>query len=219
MKKRVQHLFSALIVLGFLFIAIGSDEDKNEYEYDPKNQISTENSTPIVDKKQTEIDLIEQLNREIASIDKGIDFTEYQESIESIQIGIAIFGAWSKIINEAATSENHEIKNLGIELEKKTKRVQIREFPNFRKAYGKIVNKKLWVENIETEVFGKGNRTIQFTGGIFANNKNKQETQSALSEILHMLRFKRANYKWYKYDDEYTYYEIESKNDDELVSF
>jgi len=219
MKKSIQHLVSAIVVVTFLIIAIGSNEKDEEVLVETNNKSSVESSNPTLSAEKKESDLNEQLKREIASIDKGIDFTEYQESIESIQIEIALFGVWSNIINEAAISENQEIKNLGIELEKKTKKIQTKEFPILRKAYGKIVHKKLWVENIETEVFGKGNKTIQFTGGIFANNKNKQETQETLSEVLHMLRFKRANYKWYKYDDEYTYYELQSKNDDELVTF
>ena len=95
--------------------------------------------------------------------------------------------------------------------------IQVSEFPKLRKAYGKIVAKKLWVENIEVEVFGNNSKTIQFTGGIFANNKNKQETQETLSEMLNFLRFKKANYKWYEYDDEYTYYDLDSKNDNEIV--
>jgi hypothetical protein len=32
------------------------------------------------------------------------------------------------------------------------------------------------------------------------------------------LKFKRTNYKWYDYDDEYTYYSMETKADGELVN-
>ena len=109
------------------------------------------------------------------------------------------------------------LKELGEKLETKVKKIQVSEFPKLRKAYGKIVAKKLWVENIDVEVFGNNSKTIQFTGGIFANNKNKQETQETLSEMLNFLRFKKANYKWYEYDDEYTYYDLDSKNDNEIV--
>ena len=80
-----------------------------------------------------------------------------------------------------------------------------------------LIAKHLPNENIEVEVFGNNSKTIQFTGGIFANNKNKQETQETLSEMLNLLRFKKVNYKWYKYDDEYTYYELDSKNDNEIT--
>ena len=65
-------------------------------------------------------------------------------------------------------------------------------------------------------ILKKKSKTIQFTGGIFANNKNKQETQETLSEILNLLRFNTVNYKWYEYDDEYTYYELDTKRDNEI---
>lgn len=214
MKKRVQHLISGFVLAGFLFMAFGSDDNKKEEETSVEATNKTINTT---EKKQTDIEIKEQLDREISSIDKGIDFTSYKESIELIQLELVLFQVWAKKINEAKSSNNNDIKELGEKLETKVKMIQVSEFPKLRKAYGKIVAKKLWVENIEVEVFGNTSKTIQFTGGIFANNKNKQETQEALSEMLNFLRFKKANYKWYEYDDEYTYYDLDSKDDNEIV--
>lgn len=214
MKKRVQHLISGFVLAGFLFMAFGSDDDKKEEETSVEATNKTINTT---EKKQTDVEIKEQLEREISSIDKGIDFSSYKESIESIQLELVLFQVWAKKINEAKSSNNNDIKELGEKLETKVKKIQVSEFPKLRKAYGKIVAKKLWVENIEVEVFGNNSKTIQFTGGIFANNKNKQETQETLSEMLNFLRFKKVNYKWYKYDDEYTYYELDSKNDNEIT--
>ncbi|HBD25670.1 MAG TPA: hypothetical protein DC020_02425 [Flavobacterium sp.] len=195
-------------------MAFGSDDDKKEEETGVE---STDKIISTTEKKQTDVEIKEQLGREISSIDKGIDFTSYKESIESIQLELVLFQVWAKKINEAKSSNNNDIKELGEKLETKVKKIQVSEFPKLRKAYGKIVAKKLWVENIEVEVFGNNSKTIQFTGGIFANNKNKQETQETLSEMLNFLRFKKANYKWYEYDDEYTYYDLDSKNDNEIV--
>lgn len=214
MKKRVQHLISGIVLAGFLFMAFGSDDDKKEEETGVE---STDKIISTTEKKLTDLEIKEQLDREISSIDKGIDFTSYKESIESIQLELVLFQVWAKKINEAKSSNNNDIKELGEKLETKVKKIQVSEFPKLRKAYGKIVAKKLWVENIEVEVLGNNSKTIQFTGGIFANNKNKQETQETLSEMLNFLRFKKANYKWYEYDDEYTYYDLDSKNDNEIV--
>lgn len=214
MKKRVQHLISGFVLAGFLFMAFGSDDDKKEEETSVE---VTDKTIITTEKKLTDVEIKEQLEREISSIDKGIDFSSYKESIESIQLELVLFQVWAKKINEAKSSNNNDIKELGEKLETKVKKIQVSEFPKLRKAYGKIVAKKLWVENIEVEVFGNNSKTIQFTGGIFANNKNKQETQETLSEMLNLLRFKKVNYKWYKYDDEYTYYELDSKNDNEIT--
>ena len=214
MKKRVQHLISGFVLAGFLFMAFGSDDDKKEEETSVE---VTDKTIITTEKKLTDVEIKEQLEREISSIDKGIDFSSYKESIESIQLELVLFQVWAKKINEAKSSNNNDIKELGEKLETKVKKIQVSEFPKLRKAYGKIVAKKLWVENIEVEVFGNNSKTIQFTGGIFANNKSKQETQETLSEMLNFLRFKKVNYKWYKYDDEYTYYELDSKNDNEIT--
>lgn len=216
MKKNAKHIFSALLFLGFLFMAVGSDDDKKEEEISFEANNSTLN---LKDEKQTETEIIEQLQREINSIEKGIDFSQYKESVESIQLEVALFLVWGNKINEALSSENKEINELGNRLKAKVEKIQKDEYPKLRKAYGKIVAKNLWVENIEVEVFGNNSKTIQFTSGIFANNKNKQETQNTLSEILNLLRFNRVNYKWYKYDDEYTYYELNTLKDNEISEY
>jgi hypothetical protein len=221
-RKNINHKilkFGCLpIILIFvltIIISIFSD-DKNS----KKKNIEEKNIEIITSKIESNDEkLKEQLIREIEFINKGIDFSNYRDEIQSIQMEIILFGAWAKNIEEAKSSDNDEIKKLGEKLEIKVKNIQIKEFPILRKSYCKAIYQKLWIENIETSILGKGNKTIQFTGGIFANNKNKQETQNTLSDILRQFRFKRVNYKWYEYDDDFTYYEIDTPNDDELVTF
>lgn len=216
MKRKVQHLFSALTLAGFIFIAFGSGDD------DVKTDTTTESfsSTSSTEEKTKDIpNQIAQLKREIASIEEGVNFSTYRNTVEATQMELVLFAAWAKTINEALSSENDEVKTLGKELEKKVKNIQIKEFPVLRKAYAKAIYHKLWEQNIETQVLGNKNKTIQFTGGYFANNGNKAQTQQTLQEALKMFRFSKVNYKWYKYDNEYSYYEIDSPNDSELMSF
>ncbi|OXA79130.1 hypothetical protein SAMN05444397_102371 [Flavobacterium aquidurense] len=218
MKRKVQHLFSALTFAGFIFIAFGSGDDvKDDASIEALANESISSTTQ--DKTESIPDQITYLKREIISIDKGVDFSSYRSTVEATQLELVLFAAWAKTINEALTSHNSEVRTLGKELENKVKNIQIKEFPILRKAYQKAIYQKLWEENIETEVIGKKYKTIQFTGGYFANNGNKAQTQEALSEALKMFRFTKVNYKWYKYDDEYTYYEMDSPNDSELMSF
>ncbi|KAF2517192.1 hypothetical protein [Flavobacterium foetidum] len=216
MKRKVQHLFSALILAGFIMIAFGSGDDETKSE----SSTDTLTSTPSAAEKEKDIpSQIAQLKRELASIEKGVDFSTYRNTVEAAQMELVLFAAWAKTINEALVSENSEVQALGKELEKKVKNIQIREFPILRKAYTKAIYQKLWKENIETEILGKKNKTIQFTGGYFADNGNKAQTQETLQEALKMFRFTRVNYKWYKYDNDYTYYEIDSPIDSELMTF
>ena len=50
MKRKVQHLFSALALAGFIFIAFGSgDDEKRKYEYNSTEVVNSESSKPDVE--------------------------------------------------------------------------------------------------------------------------------------------------------------------------
>jgi len=169
-------------------------------------------------KKEEIVRQKEQLEREIKSIEKGIKFAD-GNSIEEIQMDIVVFGTWAKLITESKESENAEIINLGKKLKSKVSRIQIKEFPNLRKQYAKIVAEKMWENDIEVSANGTGKKYINFSGGVFAANKNKKKFQIQVQEILKMFRFKQARYRWYKEESEYTYYTIYEGKDSELVTF
>ena len=160
----------------------------------------------------------EQLEREIKSIDKGVKFAD-GNSIDALQLDIVVFASWAKMVKEAEESKDTEIKNLGKKLKSKVSRTQIREFPNLRKQYAKIVAKKMWENDIEVSANGTGKKNINFSGGVFAANKNKKEFQTQVQEVLNMFRFKQARYRWYKGENEYTYYTIYEGKDSEPVTF
>lgn len=185
-----------------------SDEEKRISEVEKAEKAKKEE---IVRQK-------EQLEREIKSIEKGIKFAD-GNSIDALQMDIVVFGTWSKLITESEESENVEIKNLGKKLKSKVSRIQIKEFPNLRKQYAKIVAEKMWENDIEVSANGNGRKYINFTGGVFAANKNKKDFQTQVQEVLKMFRFKQARYRWYKGESEYTYYTIYEGKDSELVTF
>jgi hypothetical protein len=176
-----------------------------------------QNSIALIEKAKKELDDFKvQLNREIESI-KTFDGHKYKDEVTSIQMEIVLFGAWTKFIKDAEKHTNKEINRLGQSLKSKVISLQKAEFPKMRKSYGDIIKQKLWVENIKVKAIDNGYSTLEFEGGIFASNKNKQDFQNTLSEILNLLRFKRINYKWYEYDDEYTYYSLKTLQDGELT--
>lgn len=171
-------------------------------------------------KKKKEEQLLkqkEQLEREIKSIDTGIKFAN-GSSIEELQIDLILFASWAKIIQEATESNNLEIQNLGKKLNSKVTKIQIKEFPNLRKKYAKIISNKIWEHDIEVYLNGTGKRYINFTGGIFAANKNKKDFQNQIHEALKMFRFKQSRYRWYKGESEYTIWSIYEGKDSDPVS-
>ncbi|KGL59037.1 hypothetical protein [Polaribacter sp. Hel1_85] len=177
------------------------------------NELKAENA-----KKDELLKQKEQLEREIKSIDEGIKFAD-GNSIDELQMDIVVFATWAKIIKESEESKETEIKNLGKKLKAKVSRIQIREFPNLRKQYAKIVANKMWENDIEVSANGTGKRYINFSGGVFAANKNKKEFQTQVQEVLNMFRFKQARYRWYKGESEYTYYTMYEGKDSEPVTF
>ncbi len=170
------------------------------------------------EKKEQLLKQKEQLQRELKSINDGIELSD-GNSIEELQMDIVLFASWAKIIKEAEKSEDIEIKKLGKKLKLKVSKIQIKEFPNLRNKYAKIVAQKMWENDIEVYANGTGKKYINFTGGVFAANKNKKDFQIQVQEILRMFRFKQSRYRWYKGEDEYTYYTIYEGKDSEPVTF
>ena len=99
------------------------------------------------------------------------------------------------------------------ELAQKAKSLQIKFFPVIRKNYVAMHKHKMWENNID--IRQNGSTTLELSGGIFANNKNIQDTYEMTREALELMRFKRLNFRWYKGADEYTYYNINGPKDSE----
>jgi hypothetical protein len=116
-----------------------------------------------------------------------------------------------------------ELKKLIAPARNKLKNEQRMNFPILRKEYAKSISELFWRENIEVEARGNGNTRLEITSGRFASNANKEDFQKDLNEagvvnVVKLLRFKRIAYKWYKHDDEYTYYQYDTPADDAEVT-
>ncbi|WAC03378.1 hypothetical protein N7U66_07550 [Lacinutrix neustonica] len=170
-------------------------------------------------RETNEIEQKKQLEREIAAITEGVDFSSYKGSVDALQMELILFGAWAKIIEDGEKYEAPEIRKLAKTLKNKVVNLQVREFPKMRKEYAKIMADKLWSNDINVYSSGFGSTYINLTGGIFAANKNKKDFQNQIRESLKMYRFKQARYRWYKGDDEYTYWSLEPEKDTQLVTF
>lgn len=169
--------------------------------------------------KSKEQERKEQLEREIKSINEGVDFSTYRGTVEALQLELLLFGMWANIVRENKNSENLELKKLANTLKSKARRVQVKEFPKLRKEYAKVVADKIWENDIEVYANGKGRKFINFTGGVFAANKNKKDWNNQVYEILKMLRFTQSRYRWYKNANEFTYWSIYKGKDSDLVTF
>jgi hypothetical protein len=122
------------------------------------------------------------------------------------------------MVNKADSSDLPETNTLGKKLRDNVVKRQKKDFPLLRKRYAEVIASKLWENDIEVTVSGKRNEYINFTGGMFATNKNIGEVQKTLSSILQQFRFKQARYRWYKGDDDYTSFTLESEADDKVTT-
>lgn len=190
-------------------------EENKKYVNDSLIKAETKKQDSLTAIKEVD-DFKALLEREIKSFNE-FDGTKYKGDLESIQIEIALFVFWANNIKKTEKHNDNEIVKLGKTLKTKTIALQTIEFPKLRYSYGKLLGSKLWVENIKAKTKGVGYSVLEFEGAFFANNKNIQTTQKSLSEMLEILRFKRVNYKWYKYDNEYTYYSLNTLQDGALV--
>lgn len=160
---------------------------------------------------------VAQINREI---DGFSDFNprEYTDSQTSLGVGLGLLTAMTKIYEEGEdlplTSEQEALRQ---QFKAKLIQTQKKALPIFRDAYGPVMLKDLWEHDASARTFGSNFTTVEFVAGMFAANRNIKQFQESVSNSLHQLRFKQARYKWYKEDDEYTYYTLDTFSDDELI--
>lgn len=187
---------------------INAEEDRKKSEAAAKKQIE-------LTEQERVRKALERINKEIDSITK-YDWSAYRDSVTSIQIEIALFSAYASLVDEYINDVNPTVKKAAIQFKARVSALQKKEFPKMRKSYADLVGATMWEHNIKVATLWNSNSTIELVWGIFANNKNVKESYLLLSDMLKALRFDRVNFKWYKYDDEYNYYDIESSPDDKV---
>lgn len=218
-QKPKQYGCGTLIVVvllgGFLvYLLTGNKTSSTKPSSQSAKSVTAQPAKTQAEKKE---DYIAKLKREIDGLDK-YKVDTYLESKDSIILGMALFSAWAMIAEEGEQfTLSDEEKALLKRFKMTVSSVQSKAFPRLRDAYGPAVRKALWEHDISAKTFGAGFRTIEFVGGVFAANRNIKEFQTNISDVLHQLRFKQSQYKWYKGADEYTYYDIKSHADTKLI--
>jgi len=166
----------------------------------------------------TQEDYLEQVRRELKSLSK-FSVRTHTKSKDSIMTCLLLFGSWTLIVEEAAgyRIESKEHLDLVSKMKKEVRRVQRLAFPKLRDAYGPLVRKDLWEDDMSAKTFGARFTVIEFVGRAFAANRNIKKWNQRVRETLRMLRFKQVRYKWIKSATEYTYFTLDAKPDDALI--
>lgn len=128
---------------------------------------------------------------------------KYHGEVDEMASTAREFTHYARIYNVYIESDVDSISNAAKKLKTTLQKTQKQIFPILRKSYTNFAKRKLWEEDITVN---SNNKTITFTGGIFAANKNMQSFHDGIYDMLYLLRFSKANYKWYKNASEYTIY-------------
>jgi hypothetical protein len=206
MKKPIIITLIIIIVFAFIVVKCEQEREKNTQWMDKMDNNYSANENKL---SKEEI-LLNDLKMSLKSI-KSFNPSKYDK-----EVTIGFFENWGEIIREAENNKIDSIKKMGRELKEIVVKIQKEELPMLRYLYAKNLKEKLWENNIDVKEFGKNSTTLEFIGGFFANNKNKKDFQNEIRDIVHKLRFKQVNYKWIEFDEEYTYYTMNTKNDEEL---
>lgn len=166
---------------------------------------------------KSEVDqYLEQLDRELASM-PGVSASKYTGTVDEINIGLILIGTWNLVYEKGASlSLDPDGQKKRQRFKEMLKRKQAEMFPVLRDAYGPAMRTQLWEADGSARTFGAGYRTVEFVSAAFAANANIKKIHTQIQEQLLMLRFSRAQYKWFAQASEFSYYTMEPPKDTDL---
>jgi len=162
---------------------------------------------------------ITKLENELKKFDTTFDNSQYRGSIKSIYQELNLFNNWSKLIEENEGDTSEVVQKLIKKLKSKVISLQTKEFPLMRKEFCKCLDRELWKDDIEIKCQGSKNTTIRFIGSFFSLNRNISLTQEKYQLPLRYFRFKKSQYLWFKYDEEYTTYDLLLSPEDNEIRY
>ena len=201
----VGSVFGLFLIITLIGILGTNSGTKNPDELGDKS-LSTKNN------RNSKPDKIKAIDMVITAIQQDRD--TYKDA--NWQMYLVMFQGFGEVIKKYENDPDKDIKNRVADLKRAASKYQVKLLPKMRKSYSTAASEKVWRSNIEVEVLGGNNTTIELTGGILANNGNKEDIMKAMSEMVNKLRFKKVNMKWYQYDDEFTYYKLDTPADSEI---
>lgn len=205
----MKNLIYALGIL--LFISCSS---KKSYDYETSVEVDQHSidSAQVADSISEIKNRIEAATCDIITYETNMDILINQQTttddIKADRILLSdIQSFYRKSLTDLFISDTlrEQLAKYKLKLIKTQKTV----YPKLRKAFAEDAKDRLWEQNIDVQFYGK---QLTLVGGIYASNKNIQESYQALSEALYELRFKKISFKWYEYDNGY-YYTVESPID------
>lgn len=208
-KKSILAILIGFISLVLLFAVSFSENEEQQSE---KNKTQPSDSTIVGSEswKESQIRRFKEDSVMIKNYDyKTIAESDIPKMRESIKQLKRFISGGLENISQTEFYENDKRVSIPLNfIKKESQKILDKAFPLYRKRFTRIMNKRLWEEDIDVEVTGKGNTVLWFTAGRFASNKQIKQFQELITNEVKTFEFKRTCYKWIKSDDEYTYYDL-----------
>lgn len=208
-------------LLGVLTSLFGdSDADSGEGGASGISSTGPSGSEPVAvaPEPDPKVEYMERIELEIDSISKYKTTISDDAEVDEVVVIGAIFPVWGGYVHEAqkydlTEEELARVRKLASEI----KRVQRRDLPKIRKAYGEALDRRLWEFDIDVATRGSRSTTLEFIGAMFAANRNIKEWNDEKYTDWQAMRFKRTQYKWISSAGA-TYYDYEGVSDDYLIA-
>ncbi len=140
-------------------------------------------------------------------------FTSRPETELVIEANLSTLDDAAKALRDGAKfASDPEARQAMATLRRTMVQKQTAAFPAMRAGYGAIKDQAVWENDMDINVQG---RTIRFTAGMFAANRNIASIQNAAQEVLYRLRFRNSRYEWYRGSD-WQGYTMETPGDAEI---
>lgn len=161
----------------------------------------------------------EKITAEFAEID-AFAAKDFTSNVTSILLAVEIMNAFTKSYAEGERLIlSPEQKATRGSYRKKISEMQNKALPTLRDAYGPAMREALWEVDGEAKTKGTGFRTVEFINAAFAANRNIKTANDDLMPTLMKLRFTRAEYKWYRGESGFTYYNLPAPKDGDIVTW
>ncbi len=144
----------------------------------------------------------------------NIDYMAKMSSEDGYEPVEQLLSADRALIAKHMKSDIDSIKQLAKSAGLRLAKAQRKLYPQLRSKWAKAKAKAVWVDDMYVDQWGT---TLAFTAADFAANRNIAKMQQAIEPIALRLRFKQTQYRWYRGQEEFTYYALTSKNDDDIT--
>jgi len=210
-----------LWLLGGLALIVVVAKKCSEWQDEKKSrEFLVEYNSPKAVAERAKADSLRELN-EISNLARqlrAVGKTDYLRSYDTgngdfLPVEILLSSERS-LVQQGQRSSLDSISTLAKVAEKKLRAAQLKVYPQLRARWVREKADAVWEHDIYLTHYGT---TLMMTGAVFASNSVIKTYQEKLYKNFEVLRFKQTQYRWYKGQDEFTYYTIASKADSDIT--